>query len=155
MNIDGKAVAQELRQSLAIEVKQLQDERDITPGLTVILVGEDPASQVYVRNKVRQTQEVGMISNEIRMPADTSQDALLAELDIGSTRILPCMVFWCNCLCPSILMRHLIIDTILPEKDVDGFHPMNSGRLANGDPCRISAMHASGLCDSGQATPGR
>jgi len=81
MNIDGKAVAQELRQSLAIEVKHLQDERGITPGLTVILVGEDPASQVYVRNKVRQTQEVGMISNEIRMPADTSQDALLAELD--------------------------------------------------------------------------
>ncbi len=80
MNIDGKAVAQELRQSLAIEVKQLQDERDITPGLTVILVGEDPASQVYVRNKVRQTEEVGMISNEIRMPAETSQEALLAEI---------------------------------------------------------------------------
>ncbi len=104
MNIDGKAVAQELRQSLAIEVKQLQDERGITPGLTVILVGEDPASQVYVRNKVRQTQEVGMISNEIRMPADTSQDALLAELDKlnndpavhGILVQLPC---------PSILMK--------------------------------------------------
>ena len=132
MNIDGKAVAQELRQSLAIEVKQLQDERGITPGLTVILVGEDPASQVYVRNKVRQTQEVGMISNEIRMPADTSQDALLAELDKlnkdpavhGILVQLPL---------PKHIDEALIIDTILPEKDVDGFHPMNSGRLANGD----------------------
>ena len=127
MNIDGKAVAQELRQSLAIEVKQLQDERGITPGLTVILVGEDPASQVYVRNKVRQTQEVGMISNEIRMPADTSQDALLAELDKlnkdpavhGILVQLPL---------PKHIDEALIIDTILPEKDVDGFHPMNSGR---------------------------
>ena len=132
MNIDGKAVAQELRQSLAIEVKQLQDERGITPGLTVILVGEDPASQVYVRNKVRQTQEVGMISNEIRMPADTSQDALLAELDKlnndpavhGILVQLPL---------PKHIDETLIIDTIVPEKDVDGFHPMNSGRLANGD----------------------
>ncbi len=132
MNIDGKAVAQELRQSLAIEVKHLQDERGITPGLTVILVGEDPASQVYVRNKVRQTQEVGMISNEIRMPADTSQDALLAELDKlnndpavhGILVQLPL---------PKHIDETLIIDTILPEKDVDGFHPMNSGRLANGD----------------------
>ena len=132
MNIDGKAVARELRQSLAIEVKQLQDERGITPGLTVILVGEDPASQVYVRNKVRQTQEVGMISNEIRMPADTSQDALLAELDKlnndpavhGILVQLPL---------PKHIDETLIIDTIVPEKDVDGFHPMNSGRLANGD----------------------
>ena len=132
MNIDGKPLAQELRQSLAIEVKQLQDERGITPGLTVILVGEDPASQVYVRNKVRQTQEVGMISNEIRMPADTSQDALLAELDKlnndpavhGILVQLPL---------PKHIDETLIIDTIVPEKDVDGFHPMNSGRLANGD----------------------
>jgi methylenetetrahydrofolate dehydrogenase (NADP+)/methenyltetrahydrofolate cyclohydrolase len=81
MNIDGKALAQELRDSLAVEVAQLQQERGITPGLTVILVGEDPASQVYVRNKVRQTKEVGMISNEIKMPAETSQQALLDELD--------------------------------------------------------------------------
>jgi len=132
MNIDGKAVAQELRQSLAIEVKQLQDERGITPGLTVILVGEDPASQVYVRNKVRQTKEVGMISNEIKMPAETSQQSLLDELDKlnndpavhGILVQLPL---------PKHIDEALIIDTIKPEKDVDGFHPMNSGRLCNGD----------------------
>ena len=80
MNIDGKALAQELRDTLAVEVKQLQDERGITPGLTVVLVGEDPASQVYVRNKARQTQEIGMISNKIDLPADTLQQALLDQL---------------------------------------------------------------------------
>ncbi|MBT6320479.1 bifunctional methylenetetrahydrofolate dehydrogenase/methenyltetrahydrofolate cyclohydrolase FolD [SAR92 clade bacterium H231] len=132
MNIDGKALAQELRDSLAVEVKQLQDERGITPGLTVILVGEDPASQVYVRNKVRQTKEVGMISNEIRMPAETSQQALLDELDKLNTDpavhgILVQLPL------PKHIDEALIIDTILPEKDVDGFHPMNSGRLCNGD----------------------
>ena len=132
MNIDGKALAQELRDSLAVEVAQLREERGITPGLTVILVGEDPASQVYVRNKVRQTKEVGMISNEIRMPADSSQQALLDELDKlnndpavhGILVQLPL---------PKHIDEALIIETILPEKDVDGFHPMNSGRLCNGD----------------------
>jgi methylenetetrahydrofolate dehydrogenase (NADP+) / methenyltetrahydrofolate cyclohydrolase len=132
MNIDGKALAQELRNDLAVEVKQLQEERGITPGLTVILVGEDPASQVYVRNKVRQTKEIGMISNEIKMPAETSQQALLDELDKlnndpavhGILVQLPL---------PKHIDEALIIDTILPEKDVDGFHPMNSGRLCNGD----------------------
>ena len=132
MNIDGKAVAQELRDALTIEVKQLQDERGITPGLTVVLVGEDPASQVYVRNKVRQTQEVGMISNEIRMSADTSQEALLDVLhrlnaDPAVHGILVQLPL------PKHIDETLIIDSILPEKDVDGFHPMNSGRLANGD----------------------
>jgi methylenetetrahydrofolate dehydrogenase (NADP+)/methenyltetrahydrofolate cyclohydrolase len=132
MNIDGKALAQELRDSLAVEVAQLQQESGITPGLTVILVGEDPASQVYVRNKVRQTKEVGMISNEIKMPAETSQQALLDELDKlnndpavhGILVQLPL---------PKHIDEALIIDTIKPEKDVDGFHPMNSGRLCNGD----------------------
>ena len=132
MNIDGKALAQELRNDLAVEVKQLQEERGITPGLTVILVGEDPASQVYVRNKVRQTKEIGMISNEIKMPTETSQQALLDELDKlnndpavhGILVQLPL---------PKHIDEALIIDTILPEKDVDGFHPMNSGRLCNGD----------------------
>ena len=132
MNIDGKALAQELRDNLKTEVKQLQDDRGITPGLTVVLVGEDPASQIYVRNKVRQTEEVGMISNEIRMSAETSQQVLLDELDKlnkdpavhGILVQLPL---------PKHIDEALVIETILPEKDVDGFHPMNSGRLYNGD----------------------
>mgnify|MGYP001457897389 FL=1 len=133
MNIDGKALAQELRDTLAVEVKQLQDERGITPGLTVVLVGEDPASQVYVRNKARQTQEIGMISNKIDLPADTSQQALLDQLHTlnndptvhGILVQLPL---------PSHIDEALVIETIAPEKDVDGFHPMNSGGLCNGDP---------------------
>ena len=132
MNINGKALAQELRDNLKTEVKQLQDDRGITPGLTVVLVGEDPASQIYVRNKVRQTEEVGMISNEIRMSAETSQQVLLDELDKlnkdpavhGILVQLPL---------PKHIDEALVIETILPEKDVDGFHPMNSGRLCNGD----------------------
>ena len=132
MNIDGKALAQELRDNLKTEVKQLQDDRGITPGLTVVLVGEDPASQIYVRNKVRQTEEVGMISNEIKMSAETSQQVLLDELDKlnkdpavhGILVQLPL---------PKHIDEALVIETILPEKDVDGFHPMNSGRLCNGD----------------------
>ena len=132
MNINGKALAQELRDNLKTEVKQLQDDRGITPGLTVVLVGEDPASQIYVRNKVRQTEEVGMISNEIRISAETSQQVLLDELDKlnkdpavhGILVQLPL---------PKHIDEALVIETILPEKDVDGFHPMNSGRLCNGD----------------------
>lgn len=132
MNIDGKQVAAELRESLAQEVKQLKEETGITPGLTVVLVGEDPASQVYVRNKVKQTQEVGMISNEFRMSAETSQDELLAKLDElnndpavhGILVQLPL---------PKHIDESLIIESIVPEKDVDGFHAMNSGRLMNGE----------------------
>ncbi|WP_339670336.1 bifunctional methylenetetrahydrofolate dehydrogenase/methenyltetrahydrofolate cyclohydrolase FolD [Dasania marina] len=132
MNIDGKQVAADLRLVLAQEVAELKKQTGITPGLTVVLVGEDPASQVYVRNKVKQTQEVGMISNEFRMAADTSQDVLLAKLDElnndptvhGILVQLPL---------PKHIDESLIIESIVPEKDVDGFHAMNSGRLMNGD----------------------
>ena len=132
MNIDGKQVAADLRASLAQEVKQLQQDTGITPGLTVVLVGEDPASQVYVRNKVKQTQEVGMISNEIRMSEQTSQEELLAKLDElnndpavhGILVQLPL---------PKHIDESLVIESISPEKDVDGFHAMNSGRLMNGE----------------------
>ena len=82
MIIDGKKAAAELRISLASEVFELKKAKGIIPSLTVVLVGEDPASQVYVRNKVKQTVEVGMISNEIRLPADTSQKDLLSQLSI-------------------------------------------------------------------------
>ena len=132
MNIDGKALAQELRDNLKTAVKQLQDDRGITPGLTVVLVGEDPASQIYVRNKVRQTEEVGMISNEIRMSAETSQQVLLDELDkLNKDHAVHGILVQLPL--PKHIDEALVIETILPEKDVDGFHPMNSGRLCNGD----------------------
>jgi methylenetetrahydrofolate dehydrogenase (NADP+)/methenyltetrahydrofolate cyclohydrolase len=132
MIIDGKKAAAELRISLASEVFELKKAKGIIPSLTVVLVGEDPASQVYVRNKVKQTVEVGMISNEIRLPADTSQKDLLSQLSIlnnddsvhGILVQLPL---------PDHIDENDIIAAINPAKDVDGFHAMNSGRLFNGE----------------------
>jgi len=132
MIIDGKQAAAELRVALTNEVKNLKESTGITPSLTVVLVGDDPASQVYVRNKVKQTVEVGMISNEIRLPDDTSQAALLAQLELlnndksvhGILVQLPL---------PKHIDESVVIAAINPEKDVDGFHAMNSGRLLNGE----------------------
>jgi len=132
MIIDGKQAAADLRAQLAVEIKQLQQEKSITPSLTVVLVGEDPASKVYVRNKVKQTREVGMISNEIILSIETSQNEVLAILDLlnndksvhGILVQLPL---------PKHIDESIIIAAIVPEKDVDGFHAMNSGRLVNGE----------------------
>jgi len=132
MIIDGKQAAAELRVALTNEVKTLKESTGIIPSLTVVLVGDDPASQVYVRNKVKQTVEVGMISNEIRLPDDTSQTALLAQLELlnndksvhGILVQLPL---------PKHIDESVVIAAINPEKDVDGFHAMNSGRLLNGE----------------------
>jgi len=132
MIIDGKQAAADLRAELAIEVKQLQQEKNITPGLTVVLVGEDPASQVYVRNKVKQTREVGMISNEIKLPADTSQADVLAVLDkLNNDETVHGILVQLPL--PKHIDESTIIAAIVPEKDVDGFHAMNSGRLVNGE----------------------
>ncbi|OUR59513.1 bifunctional methylenetetrahydrofolate dehydrogenase/methenyltetrahydrofolate cyclohydrolase [Colwellia sp. 39_35_sub15_T18] len=132
MIIDGKQAAADLRVALANEVKALKESKGITPSLTVVLVGEDPASQVYVRNKAKQTMEVGMISNEIKMPADTSQTALLSQLallnnDASIHGILVQLPL------PKHIDESVVISAINPEKDVDGFHAMNSGRLLNGE----------------------
>lgn len=132
MIIDGKLTARKLREQLAVEVSELKFKFGIQPSLTVLLVGDDPASQVYVKNKVKQTKEIGMISNEIRLPANTSEDALLAHLDTlnndesvhGILVQLPL---------PSHINEKNIIAAIKPSKDVDGFHAMNSGRLFNGE----------------------
>ncbi len=132
MIIDGRKAAENLRQSLAIEVSKLKIEKGITPGLTVILVGDDAASQIYVRNKVKQTQEVGMVSHEIRLPINTSETELLAQLTLlndddavhGILVQLPL---------PNHINENVVIATIDPNKDVDGFHAMNAGRLLNGD----------------------
>lgn len=132
MIIDGKQAAAELRAELAGEVKQLKDEKNIIPGLTVVLVGEDPASQVYVRNKVKQTREVGMISNEIKLPAETSQADVLAILDkLNNDESVHGILVQLPL--PKHIDESTIIAAIVPEKDVDGFHAMNSGRLLNGE----------------------
>jgi methylenetetrahydrofolate dehydrogenase (NADP+) / methenyltetrahydrofolate cyclohydrolase len=131
--IDGKAIAAALRQEIAAGVEVLKRDRGVTPGLAAVLVGDDPASQVYVRTKARATREAGMLSIEHRLPADTSGAALLALIaklnaqdDVHGILVqLPL---------PAHIDTAEVIEAIDPRKDVDGFHPVNVGRLASGAP---------------------
>ena len=129
--IDGKAFAAGLRERLAVQVARLKEDHGITPGLAVVLVGEDPASQVYVRNKGRQTKEVGMRSFEHRLPDSTSQEALLElveQLNADPTvnGILVQLPL------PDQIDEAAVLATIDPAKDADGFHVINAGQLAVG-----------------------
>ncbi|MEJ8574815.1 bifunctional methylenetetrahydrofolate dehydrogenase/methenyltetrahydrofolate cyclohydrolase FolD [Microbaculum marinum] len=134
--IDGKATAASLREDVAAAVARLKSEHGITPGLAVVLVGEDPASAVYVRNKGRQTVEAGMNSYEHKLDAGTSQDELLdlvAKLnaDPAVNGILVQLPL------PGHIDTSAVIATIDPAKDVDGFHVVNAGRLATGLPALV------------------
>jgi methylenetetrahydrofolate dehydrogenase (NADP+)/methenyltetrahydrofolate cyclohydrolase len=129
--IDGKVFAGALRGRIAAAVAGLKKAHGLAPGLAVVLVGEDAASQVYVRNKARQTEEVGMASFEHRLPADTGQDALLALIaklnrDPAVNGILVQLPL------PKQIDDQAVIAAIDPAKDVDGFHVINAGRLATG-----------------------
>jgi methylenetetrahydrofolate dehydrogenase (NADP+) / methenyltetrahydrofolate cyclohydrolase len=134
--LDGKAFAANLRARVADHVAKLQEGHGLIPGLAVVLVGEDPASQVYVRAKGKQTVEVGMRSFEHRLPADTTQAALLAliaqlnnDADVHGILVqLPL---------PAHLNSDLVINAIDPAKDVDGFHISNVGRLATGQKAMV------------------
>jgi len=129
--IDGKAFAAQLREKVKGMTAALLSQHGVQPGLAVILVGEDPASQVYVRNKGKQALEVGFNSYEHKLPEDTSEEDLLAVLDRlnrdgnvhGILVQLPL---------PSHISEQKVIDRINPEKDVDGFHISNVGKLATG-----------------------
>ncbi|TCO72988.1 bifunctional methylenetetrahydrofolate dehydrogenase/methenyltetrahydrofolate cyclohydrolase FolD [Rhodovulum euryhalinum] len=129
--IDGKAFAATIRGKVAEQVRHLQDGHGVTPGLAVVLVGEDPASQVYVRNKGQQTEEAGMASFEHRLPADTSEKDLLAL--IARLNAAPAVH---GILVQLPLPDHIdsakVINAIDPAKDVDGFHISNVGLLATG-----------------------
>ncbi len=130
--IDGAAYASTVRQQLAVDVAQLIEQTGKAPGLTVILVGEDPASQVYVRKKGEQAKEVGIISTEHKLPDDTTQEELLALVeemnkDASVHGILVQLPL------PKQIDEKTVLTAILPEKDVDGFHPVNVGRLSIGD----------------------
>lgn len=129
--IDGKAFAATVREKVAGHVARLKEEHGITPGLAVVLVGEDPASQVYVRSKGKQTVEAGMNSYEHKMDADTSEEDLLAVVnqlnnDPNVHGILVQLPL------PGHLNEDLIINSIDPAKDVDGFHISNVGLLGTG-----------------------
>ena len=129
--IDGKAFAATVREKVAAHVARLKADHGVTPGLAVVLVGEDPASQVYVRNKGKQTVEVGMHSVEHRLEADTSEADLLALIDQLNTdpAIHGILV---QLPLPDHLDSDLVINTIAPEKDADGFHISNVGLLGTG-----------------------
>lgn len=128
--LDGKAMSEELRAEIAIRVEALK-KRGVTPGLAVILVGEDPASQIYVRNKGRGCEQVGMRSETIRLPENTSQAELEEHIrrlnaDESIHGILVQLPL------PAHLDEAAALAVIAPEKDVDGFHIQNAGRLLNG-----------------------
>lgn len=129
--IDGKAFAAKLRAQVAEQVTTLKDAHGITPGLAVVLVGEDPASQVYVRSKGKLTVEVGMNSYEHKLDATTSQEDLLALIDKlnGDSEVHGILV---QLPLPAHLDSELVINSIDPAKDVDGFHISNVGLLGTG-----------------------
>lgn len=127
--IDGKQIAKDLRQSIKSQVDNLNR----APGLAVILVGDDPASAVYVRNKDNACKEVGFYSEKIDKPADITQEELLSEIKRLNTddRIDGILV---QLPLPNHLDTNLVIETISPEKDVDGFHSENIGKLMQNKP---------------------
>jgi len=129
--IDGKAFAAALRGRVAAEVARFQQACGRAPGLAVVLVGEDPASAVYVRNKGKATREAGMLSIEHRLPADANQASLLALVDqLNADPTVDGILVQLPL--PAHLDESAIIERIDPTKDVDGFHPVNAGRLATG-----------------------
>ena len=134
--MDGKAFAASVREKVAGHVSRLKEENGITPGLAVVLVGEDPASQVYVRSKGKQTVEVGMNSIEHRLDAETPEDKLLGLIeelnnDPAVHGILVQLPL------PKHLDEDLVINSISPQKDVDGFHISNVGLLGTGQKAMV------------------
>ena len=129
--IDGKDYASRLRSKLKIAVNDLKDKHKIVPGLAVVLVGNDPASEIYVRNKGIQTKEAGMNSFEYRLPENTSEDDLLAKVEeLNTDKSVNGILVQFPV--PKHMEQQKIIERILPSKDVDGLHPVNSGYLASG-----------------------
>ncbi|MDY4517243.1 MAG: bifunctional methylenetetrahydrofolate dehydrogenase/methenyltetrahydrofolate cyclohydrolase FolD [Candidatus Spyradocola sp.] len=129
--IDGKSIALAVRQGLEPRVEALKA-KGVTPGLTVVVVGDDPASAIYVRNKERASQKLGMNGTVLRMPGETTQEELLTVVrklnaDDSIHGILVQLPL------PKHIDEHAILREIDPDKDVDGFHAMNAGRLLNGE----------------------
>jgi len=154
--ISGKQVSEEIRGSIAGEVKELAD-KGVVPGLAVVLVGEDPASQVYVRNKEKACHDLGFYSEVHRLPAETSQADLLALVDRLNRKdeidgILVQLPL------PGHIDEKAVINAIAVDKDVDGFHPVNVGNLVIGDdsllPCTpagvIELIKRAGISLSGK-----
>ena len=129
--IDGKAFAESMRGRVGAAVSKLKSVHSLTPGLAVVLVGEDPASQVYVRNKSKATVQAGMSNFEYVLPRETTQTELLTVISKlnGDARVHGILV---QLPLPKQIEGQAVIDTIAPDKDVDGFHIINTGKLVTG-----------------------
>jgi methylenetetrahydrofolate dehydrogenase (NADP+)/methenyltetrahydrofolate cyclohydrolase len=155
--IDGRAIAKKIRADVAERVKKLAA-HGVKPGLAVVLVGDDPASAVYVSAKGKATEEAGMYSQTIRLPANTAQSELLARVDAlnADPRIHGILV---QMPLPKQIDPDTVIRRIQPTKDVDGFHPINVGKMLVGErdgfiPCTPAGIQVM-LRESGVETPGK
>ena len=135
--IDGKAYAEGLRARIGAAVAALKKDHGLTPGLAVVLVGDDPASKVYVANKAKQTVEVGMNSWEHKLPAETSEADLLALVDkLNKDPAVHGILVQMPV--PKHIDSAKVLNTISPDKDVDGFHVVNVGRLSTGQDALVA-----------------
>lgn len=126
--IDGKAIAEDLRSRIGQKVSSLKKTHNLTPGLAVVIVGENPASQVYVRNKAKQSEHVGIASFIHRLPEDCAQESLLALVaQLNANKAVHGILVQLPL--PDHMDSSAILNAIDPDKDVDGFHPISAGRL--------------------------
>lgn len=142
--IDGKMQAKHLRERIKSDVARLESLINRRPGLAVVLVGTDPASEIYVRSKIKQAAETGVISIERMLPESTTQDQLLSIIDeLNADRTVDGILVQLPL--PDHIAADVVIQKIRPDKDVDGFHPLNAGRLASGLPALVPCTPA-GCC---------
>ena len=136
--IDGLKISSDIKNEIKQEAKELERIKGVKPGLSVILVGENPASKVYVANKKKGCDEVGFISEEIKMPDTVSTEDVLSEIEKlnNNTNIHGILV---QLPLPAQINKNKVLEAILPEKDVDGFHPVNMGRLVAQQECLVPA----------------
>jgi len=139
--LDGSRLAREIKNEVAAKISRLQTEHEVSPCLAAVRVGDDPASAVYVRNKIRACEEVGIVSEHHALPDDTSTDQLLELLATLNARpdvdgILVQLPL------PAAIDEAVIIEAVDPARDVDGFHPVNVGRLALGRPALVPCTPA-------------
>jgi len=134
--IDGNKIAQDIRNEVRISTLELK-QKGIIPGLAVILVGDDPASKIYVGKKAQDCAEVGFLSREYKLPEATSEEKLLSLIDdLNKDKLIHGILVQLPV--PKHIRTDKIIESIDPRKDVDGFHPYNVGRLVAGNPCHSS-----------------
>ena len=136
MIIDGKKTAANLRKGLKKKIADLKSTFKIVPGLTVILIGEDPASKIYVKNKEKFSKEVGMNSEVLKYPENIEEKVLLSKIEeLNKNKDVSGILVQLPL--PRHISKKKVIETILPTKDVDGFHPVNVGNLSSGHQSNI------------------